>query len=243
MTKRKLGWIGLLTLTLLFACENACAAEGIEPKDAPEASLVVPDSKAIAGTIWAVPSEGIAGKPRKLPAGECKLQKGEWLQFRYDDPRNYAKGAVKVLAGVSSRLWSADFAFLTDEDLKDLEGLSELRVLSFMLAPRATGDGLASLARLNHLHRVAAAFYGGGEVTSLKHIAAVKSLEQLFVKFGQNSPEDALDGLAEHPALRILMLNNWSKLTDTGMSKIAKIPKLQLLGVSGCTKITASVST
>lgn len=236
--RRPLVALLLFVLSLTASALSADVKEGA--KDAPEATLVVPETKTISGVLWAVPSEESLGKPRKLSAGECKLQKGEWLQFRYEDPRNYTKDAVKALAGVSSRLWSADFAFLTDEDLKDLEGLTELRVMRFMLAPRATGEGLVSLSKLNHLHHVAAAFYGGGEVTGLKHIAAVKSLEQLFLKFGQNSPEDALDGLAEHPALRILMLNNWSKLTDAGMSKIAKIPKLQLLGVSGCTKITAT---
>jgi Leucine Rich repeat len=211
-----------------------------DPVETPAVSLIIPEAKTIAGALWAVPTEGNEGKPRRLPSGECKLQKGEWLQFRADNPRNYTQAVPKALAGISSRLWSADFAFLTDADLVDVAGLTELRTVSFMLAPRATGEGLVSLSKLDHLHLVAAAFYGGGEVTGLKHIAAVKSLEQLFLKFGQNSPEDALDGLAEHPALRILMLNNWSKLTDTGMSKIAKIPKLQLLGVSGCTKITST---
>lgn len=239
---QRLVWsINVITvaITALF-CGRLGAIQLTDPSQSPEIDFVVPSIEDMGGLLFASSPTTNASDLRQVEEGPFILRKGEWLFFRFTETKVSYSASIQALSKVAGRLWSAEFAHLDNESLSALAALTELRVLQFGISRGASAERLSSLSKLCYLTRLNVTIYNSSELVALRHITAVKSLKELRLSLNKSSSENLLDALIGHAALEVLVVTDWPSLTDNGMSKIAKIPKLQLLGVSGCTKITAT---
>jgi hypothetical protein len=117
---------------------------------------------------------------------------------------------------------------VTDEGLKNLKGLEELRRLT-LEDPQVTGRGFAAIKRLPRLARLQ---LGRSRVDDdgLAAIAQVEVLEQLELD-GTMVTDAGLARLNALPNLRQLTLNQATRLTDKATDALKGMPALAELAV------------
>jgi hypothetical protein len=173
---------------------------------------------------------------RDLNPGEVVLKEGEWLKFVGSS--SVTKEHIKAIATVSKRIWAASLT-VSDPAATKLSLLAECRWLELSLLPEATGSGLESLAKCQHLESVDIRLGVGQEEASLKQIAVVGTLKNLSLRLHKKAPESVLEHIAGHKALNSLALYNWDGFSDNGMAKVARIPNLTAINIDQCTKVTS----
>ncbi|CAG0992837.1 hypothetical protein PLCT2_02567 [Planctomycetaceae bacterium] len=237
MSTKRAVVILLLVALLGHACK-AQTSEEVDGVDATEIVLSLPKISAANGAFSVFSPKTLESKRIASSLRQVTLKKGEWLEFTQEDGHQPNADWLKALAEVASRLWTVVFTNLTDDDALHAEKLVELRRFAVTLDPSAKATGLAVLSKLPKLNFVALELQDAQVQTALKHTVAVKTLSALLLRLGDKVSVDVLDALKDHPSLSAMMLSNWKGLTDAGLAKLAKIPKLTGLDVQGCTKIT-----
>jgi Leucine-rich repeat (LRR) protein len=121
---------------------------------------------------------------------------------------------------------------LTDQGLKRLAGMTQLRELSF--AGHVTDTGLKALAAFQQLRTLDLADSGISDA-GLKELGALRQLEVLRLNRTKVTGS-GFRSLASLPALRELRLGGCA-LTDAGLKELAGVTQLQSLGLAN-TRIT-----
>jgi hypothetical protein len=112
----------------------------------------------------------------------------------------------------------------TDDDLRVLEGLTDVQQLTLSNRKKITDAGLAHVAGLKHLNVLV---LDGTSVTGpgLRHLRGLEPLEGLTFA---STPlaDEGLEHLAVLPNLRWLQLND-TKITDEGLRRLAGLQSLE----------------
>lgn len=100
--------------------------------------------------------------------------------------------ALLALASVASRLRQAKFGKLVENDLPELGTLTELRTLELSLDAGATGLGLESLLKINHLQSFTVTLVDNQETVVRRQVAASRSIERLELHTGAKPAESVV---------------------------------------------------
>jgi len=170
------------------------------------------------GTAWAV-----IGLARSLPA----------------DPKETAPRAsipsLKERAAQKPKTLDLYGTPVTDEDLKDLAGLSELQTLD-LARTRVTDAGLKGLVELKQLQTLDLSYNAGLTDAGLKELTGLPQLQTLDLSFNNKLTDAGLKELANLPQLQKLNLEG-TALTDAGLMELASLKQLKVIQLRQ-TKIT-----
>ena len=125
---------------------------------------------------------------------------------------------------------------ITDDGLKHLATLTELRSLSLAYCRRITDRGLQHLAPLTQLRNLNLRWCDEITNDGLKHLAPFTDLRNLSLAWCSIT-NDGLQHLATLTQLRGLNLA-WCKITDSGLKHLAPFKKLKNLSLAWCSQIT-----
>jgi serine/threonine protein kinase/Leucine-rich repeat (LRR) protein len=204
------------------------------------------------GTV--VLSTGQISKKEGVPAGPCRIESVSLASLESLHPDD----VIQHLAACTA-LHTLDLrrVRLSEEDLRVLSGLKELKTLS--LAEMSVGDGalvhLAPLEKLESLDLSRTHVTGSGlgylsGARGLKHLqlsyapvqsgnlnalAAFTKLETLELSANssaQSLTDEALAALEHLPSLKVLGLRS-AKITDGGLDRVAKLSELEVLDLEG----------
>lgn len=132
---------------------------------------------------------------------------------------------------------------VADDDLRHLARLVGLRTLelSRQAATKITDTGLAALANLHGLEKLALCKARGITGTGLADLSRMKELRHLDLSGCGLTDEGLLAVQEPLSSLRLLELTDCSGLTDTGLTSLLRTHhSLRVLHLHGCTRITGT---
>ena len=180
-----------------------------------------------------IPELGIGNVPAVTPVGLAKLALLTRLERLELVNCHCVVGPELAAVGQLKRLKALDLSYnknLTDDGLKHLRGLTDLRTLAIRKTP-ITGSGLADLAPLTGLRELALTESRKFVPANARHLAAFRNLAALDLSDFETSDAGAtvVGGL---PGLVELKLSH-AGMTDAGAARLAGLTKLKSLVLNG----------
>lgn len=166
------------------------------------------------------------GKGFKLGAQDLKaLGEMERLVLLNLNNTQVPDGSLKELAAAKGlRQLYLVKANLSDAALHDLIALKELRSLSLNDNPEITNAGIKEIGKLKQLRWLS---LGQTQITSLKDLAGLEHLENLFLS-GTKIADESLADLDGFKKLEGLFLSG-SSVTDAGVKNLSRLTQLRVL--------------
>jgi hypothetical protein len=165
--------------------------------------------------------------------------------------------SLRTLDDLRGLIWGV---MATDDTCRLISQFKQLRHLVLMLSEDVSGQGLRSLARLQHLEELRLNISGVDreDLKELSHFEELKILDLSTATISREAAkgfshcrkleslylgaaDDAMAAVFQRlPALEELTINDASALSDDGLAKIAGLQKLRALRLLRCSRITAA---
>jgi Leucine-rich repeat (LRR) protein len=162
------------------------------------------------------------------PSGAGTANGPAWLRSLLGE--NVFSEVIEVHFIGASDLVQGTGGKVTDEVLKKIESLSEVKTLHLTMTPKITDAGIASVSRLKKLNYLA---IGGTQVTNagLANLKELPQLEHLFLG-GNRISDSGLENLKGLSTLRELGLHE-EAVTDEGLATVESLSSLEYLMLGG----------